>query len=119
MKSDSRVFQFASYTFDVSVLEIFTTLTYGGVCCIPSEEARVGDVGGAIAALNVQWAFLTPSVANIFDPASVPSLKTLVCGGEAMSLENVVKWAPHVQLVNGYGPTEAYYPHIYDHVNIS
>jgi len=107
MKKDSRVFQFASYTFDVSVLEMFTTLTYGGCVCIPSEMARLGDIAGAIAMLNVQWSFLTPSVANLFEPSAVPSLEVLVCGGEAMSLENVVKWAPHVTLVNGYGPTEA------------
>ena len=107
MKKDSRVFQFASYTFDVSVLEIFTTLTYGGCVCIPSETARLGDIAGTIAMLNVQWSFLTPSVANLFEPSSVPSLEVLVCGGEAMSLENILKWAPHVTLVNGYGPTEA------------
>jgi len=33
--------------------------------------------------------------------------EVLVCGGEAMSIENVLKWASKVTLVNGYGPTEA------------
>jgi len=107
MKKDSRVFQFASYTFDVSVLEIFTTLSYGGCVCVPSETARLGDIAGAISTLNVQWSFLTPSVANLLEPTNVLSLEVLVCGGEAMSIENVQKWAPHVTLVNGYGPTEA------------
>lgn len=77
MKPDSRVFQFASFTFDVSVLETLTTLTNGGCICIPSEEQRVGDVAGAIKSLGATWAFLTPSVASLIDPAVVPSLVSL------------------------------------------
>lgn len=107
MKPSSRVFQFASFTFDVSVLETLTTLTYGGCICIPSEDMRTRNVGEAITSLNATWAFLTPSVANLIEPATVPSLEVLVCGGEAMSIENVHKWASKVTLVNGYGPTEA------------
>ncbi|RDL40220.1 uncharacterized protein BP5553_00199 [Venustampulla echinocandica] len=107
MKPTSRVFQFASFTFDVSILEIFTTLTYGGCVCIPSEGMRTRDVAEAIRSLDATWAFLTPSVANLVEPSKVPSLEVLVCGGEAMSIENVVKWADKVILVNGYGPTEA------------
>ena len=103
MKPDSRVYQFGSYTFDVSVLEMFTTLTYGGCVCIPSEETRTSDVGEAIATLNINWTFLTPSVANLIEPSAVPGLEVLICGGEAMSRENVLKWAPHLMLVNAYG----------------
>ncbi|PVH81870.1 nonribosomal peptide synthase [Cadophora sp. DSE1049] len=107
MKTTSRVFQFASFTFDVSVLEILTALSCGACICIPSEDMRTRNVGEAINTLEATWAFLTPSVANIIDPASVPTLEVLVCGGEAMSIENVIKWASNVTLVNGYGPTEA------------
>lgn len=107
MKPSSRVFQFASFTFDVSVLETLTTLTHGGCICIPSEDMRTRNLSEAISTLNATWAFLTPSVANLIEPAMVPSLEVLVCGGEAMSIENVHKWASKVTLVNGYGPTEA------------
>lgn len=74
MKPSSRVFQFASFTFDVSVLETLTALTNGSCLCIPSEEQRVGDVAGAIDSLQASWAFLTPSVASLIEPATVPSL---------------------------------------------
>jgi amino acid adenylation domain-containing protein/non-ribosomal peptide synthase protein (TIGR01720 family) len=106
MKPSSRVFQFASFTFDASVLETLTVLTYGGCVCIPSEDMRTRNVGEAINSLNATWTFLTPSVANLIDPATVPSLEVLVCGGEAMSIENVQKWSSKVTLINGYGPTE-------------
>ena len=106
MKPTSRVLQFASMTFDASVMEVLTTLTYGGCVCVPSEEEKIRDVGAAMVELNVTWTFITPSVANIIEPSSVPCLEVLVCGGEAMSQETVQKWADCLTLVNGYGPTE-------------
>ncbi|KAL8946733.1 MAG: hypothetical protein Q9222_006910 [Ikaeria aurantiellina] len=67
----------------------------------------MADLASAITGLSATWAFLTPSVANLIEPSAVPTLKVLVCGGEAMSKENVLKWADSLSLVNGYGPTEA------------
>ena len=107
MKPSSRVLQFASMTFDAGVMEVWTTLTYGGCVCVPSDEARVKDLESAMREMNVTWSFLTPSVANILDPSLVPCLEVLSCGGEALSEETVSKWADNVALVNGYGPTEA------------
>lgn len=103
----SRVFNFASVTFDVGLMENLSPLTIGACVCMPNNEAKMTDTAAAIDSLGATWAFLTPSVANLIDPSRVPSLKTLVCGGEAMSKENVIKWADRVTLVNGYGPTEA------------
>lgn len=107
MKPNSRVFNFASVTFDVGLMENLSPLTMGACVCMPNNEAKMTDTAAAIDSLGATWAFLTPSVASLIDPARVPSLKVLVCGGEAMSQENVIKWADHVTLVNGYGPTEA------------
>lgn len=106
MDSKSRVLQFSSLTFDAAALEIFSTLTNGGCVCVPNDEERLQDLSGAICRMNVNWTFLTPSVANLIDPSSVPCLKTLGCGGEAMSPEVISKWAGKVELVNIYGPTE-------------
>jgi non-ribosomal peptide synthetase component F len=38
---DTRFLQFASYTFDNSLEEMFTTLQRGGCVCVPSEEDRM------------------------------------------------------------------------------
>ena len=107
MTPTSRVFNFASVTFDVGLMENLSPLTIGACVCMPNNEAKMTDTAAVINSLGATWAFLTPSVANLIDPSRVPSLKTLVCGGEAMSKENVLKWADRVTLVNGYGPTEA------------
>jgi amino acid adenylation domain-containing protein/non-ribosomal peptide synthase protein (TIGR01720 family) len=102
----TRAFHFASLTFDAAVMEIWGTLIFGGCVCIPSEEERLNDVAGAMNAMRIQWTFCTPSVASIIEPSSVPTLKTLVCGGEMISAEVIDKWTPHVEVINGYGPTE-------------
>ena len=107
MEPDSRVFNFASFTFDVAVMENISPLTMGACACIPNDEEKVSDLTSAINRVQPTWAFLTPSVSNLIQPSEVPSLKVLVVGGEAMSMENVIKWCKSVTLVNGYGPTEA------------
>ncbi|KAL6714216.1 hypothetical protein ACLMJK_008711 [Lecanora helva] len=107
MQSSSRVLQFASYTFDASVMEILSALLVGGCVCIPDDKTRLNDVAKAINDLNVNWALLTPSFAKMLSPTTVPGLKTLVLGGEAMSQSDVVTWASKTRLVNAYGPSEA------------
>ncbi|KAM0438114.1 hypothetical protein ACHAQK_006845 [Fusarium lateritium] len=107
MTSSSRVLQFASHTFDASIMEILTTFLVGGCVCIPSDEERMNDLTGAIAKYDVNWALLTPSVANVLKPGSVPGLKVLVTGGEAMSRDHITKWSSHAALINAYGPSEA------------
>ena len=107
MDPRSRVFNFASVTFDVGLMENLSPLTMGGTVCIPNNESKMTNLAASIDSLKATWAFLTPSVANLIEPSAVPSLKVLVCGGEAMTQENVTKWADKLTLVNGYGPTEA------------
>ncbi|RAH79137.1 hypothetical protein BO86DRAFT_436606 [Aspergillus japonicus CBS 114.51] len=101
-----RVLQFASYTFDASVLEILSTLVQGSCVCVPSEAERRGNIAEAITRMNVDWAVLTPSFVSTIDPTTVPTLETLCLAGEAMTATHVATWTPYVRLVNGYGPSE-------------
>ncbi|GCB19937.1 nonribosomal peptide synthetase 12 [Aspergillus awamori] len=101
----SRVLQFASYSFDVSLLEIMTSLMFGACICVPDEDLSK-DIKHCINVLNINWTFLTPSVLKLLQPSDVPSLKTLVLGGEALSKGDILHWADRVQLYNGYGPSE-------------
>ncbi|KAM4056693.1 AMP-binding enzyme [Hirsutella rhossiliensis] len=102
----SRVLQFAAYTFDVSVGDIFTTLTHGACLCIPSESGRRDHLANVMAEMKVSHACLTSTVAGILDPAEVPTLRMLTIGGEPVSRHNLVKWADKVELNNIYGPAE-------------
>ncbi|KAK4124725.1 non-ribosomal peptide synthetase [Parathielavia appendiculata] len=106
MHSNSRVLQFASYTFDASVMETLSCLLVGGCVCVPSDEDRMNDLAAVIRNLGVTWTLLTPSVASTLKPESVPCLRTLVTGGEAMAAGHIARWGTRCALVNAYGPTE-------------
>ncbi|KAI6307030.1 NRPS [Pyricularia oryzae] len=101
-----RALQFATYTFDACIGEIFTTLSHGGTVCVPTEQERMDDLSGFIRDFGCDWAFFTPTFARLLKPESIPSLKTLVLGGEAVTVESVDTWADKLRLMNGYGPTE-------------
>ena len=97
----SRVLQFASFGFDLSIEDILTTMMFGGCVCIPSETERVGNLEGVINRLRATCAHITPSVANTLYPEYLPSLKQLRLGGEAMTAEHVTRWARMLDLRNG------------------
>ncbi|KAF5121132.1 Nonribosomal peptide synthase atnA [Metarhizium anisopliae] len=106
MDSSSRVLQLASFSFDVSLLEIMTALMHGACICMPSAASMNEGVAKLINTFQITWAFLTPSLVKVIDPRDVPGLKTLILGGEALSKSDIDTWAEHVQLGNGYGPSE-------------
>ncbi|KAB8257595.1 hypothetical protein BDV32DRAFT_152183 [Aspergillus pseudonomiae] len=102
----SRVLQFASYAFDVSVHESLTPLLLGGCVCIPSEAQRVNSLKEAVSTLRVNWVELTPTVARLWCPADIPTVKTLVMGGEPMLPNDISLWKDKLRLVCAYGPAE-------------
>jgi amino acid adenylation domain-containing protein len=118
----TRTLQFAALTFDASIMEIWTTLAFGGCVCIPSESQRVNSLEQYITDANVNWAFLTPTVSGLICKERVETLRTLVLGGEALTLGTIRKWTTvngsgrkagrltgtpqDLKLMNGYGPTE-------------
>ncbi|OJJ32580.1 hypothetical protein ASPWEDRAFT_44725 [Aspergillus wentii DTO 134E9] len=106
LNSDSRVLQFASHAFDMCLSGILFTLLGGGCLCIPSENQRTDDLAGAICGFNANWADLTPSVLRTLSPRDVPTLKTIMYGGEAASKADLLPWFGRVRLINAYGPAE-------------
>ncbi|KAK8042611.1 hypothetical protein PG994_013094 [Apiospora phragmitis] len=105
LHSGSRVLQFASYSFDASIVEIVSTLLAGGCVCVPSEDERY-NLAELVSQYRVNWLHLTPTVAQLLDPCVVPSTSTLVLVGEAMTEANVALWAHHVSLICAHGPAE-------------
>lgn len=102
----SRVLQFAAYTFDISIGDIFATLIHGGCVCIPSEHDKMNNLSGAIQSFKANHVSLTATVASYLQPEDVPSLKVLVVAGEPMTRMVIEHWANHVTLINMYGPAE-------------
>ena len=106
LSHDSRVFLFASYAFDVCIFDTLTVLIAGGCVCVPSETDRWGDIGKAASHFRITNASFTPTLAKILDPADLPSLKTLVLGGEMLPQADLAKWVDRVGVINLYGASE-------------
>ena len=104
--SGARVLQFAAHTFDVAIIDMFTTLIFGGCICIPSEEDRKSNIVGVINSMKVDYTLLTPSFAGLIDPSEVPTLRTLAIGGEALPQDRIERWADKVRFIQVYGPAE-------------
>ncbi|KAI0540238.1 hypothetical protein GGR58DRAFT_499439 [Xylaria digitata] len=94
------------YTSDMSILEIMISLCTGSCLCILSEDERMNDLGRALARYNVTHLHTTPSISEILDPAELPSLQHIHCGGEWTTRALVDRWLPTVDVLVTYGPAE-------------
>ncbi|KAH7548793.1 hypothetical protein BM1_10818 [Bipolaris maydis] len=106
---DSRWLQFASFHFDVSVLEQYWSWSVG-ICVVSAPRDLIfEDLAGSIRDLNITHIDLTPSLAQILHPDDVPSLckGVFITGGESLKQEILDVWGPKGVIYNGYGPTEA------------
>jgi non-ribosomal peptide synthetase component F len=106
-----------SLSFDVSVYEIFSSLLSGGTLNIVPERIR------ADANLFIEWlylqricsAYIPPFILNAFlnfikKAPNKSVLKRLLVGVEPIYeqlLVSISKEVPGLQIINGYGPTEA------------
>ena len=103
----SRIFQFASYSFIISIFEQLVSLAAGACICIPSDEEMNNDMVGAMRSLNANWAILATSVARSLDCNHISGMKTLLLVGEELREEDLVKWHRHVELHALYGQSES------------
>ncbi|HVN54987.1 MAG TPA: amino acid adenylation domain-containing protein [Anaerolineaceae bacterium] len=107
-KPGTRMLQFASFTFDASVLEIFTMLSCGGTLVLAPQDV-VASTQGLIALLadqEVNLVSLPPSLLAVLPVTPLPRLTTLIAGGEACPAEVVRRWGAGRRFINAYGPTE-------------
>lgn len=121
LSAHSRVLQFASFSFDASVSEIFMALLSGGRLVLTNPETlnSVNDLLRVIVEQAITTITLPPSLLRVLDPGvagqALDSLSTLISAGEACSLDIARRWAINRHMFNAYGPTEStvgptYYP---------
>ncbi|MED7789320.1 non-ribosomal peptide synthetase, partial [Francisella sp. 19X1-34] len=109
IKKDSKVLQFASYIFDASVSEIFTSLIIGAELYICSEKYRKNSeqLINYIIKSSITIATLPPVLLSSFEYQYIPSLSTLITAGESCELEVMNEWSKDRIFINAYGPTES------------
>ncbi|WP_427161139.1 amino acid adenylation domain-containing protein [Aliinostoc sp. HNIBRCY26] len=109
IQPQSRVLQFASFSFDASLWEIAPTLSVGACLYLAQKETLLpsADLVSFLEDCQISHVTIPPSVLSLLPPATLPNLQVLVTGGEACSPELVTRWATGRPFFNGYGPTES------------
>nr|WP_051424407.1 amino acid adenylation domain-containing protein [Aphanizomenon flos-aquae] len=109
VENHSRLLQFGSFSFDLSVGEISTALVTGAclylgnkVTLLPSQS-----LVDFLTVNKITHSFLSPSALSVLPKAKLPDLQYLTVGGEACTTELVNQWGTERNFYNCYGPTES------------
>ncbi|MGZ4107990.1 MAG: non-ribosomal peptide synthetase, partial [Tumebacillaceae bacterium] len=108
LNEQDRILQFATLSFDSSVLDIFMCFFSGATLVIPTKDiiASYAAFEQFMTEQEVTALCLQPSYAVNLNPDHLPKLKKMITGGAASSVEIYNKWASRVPYYNAYGPTE-------------
>jgi amino acid adenylation domain-containing protein len=109
IKPQSRLLQFASFSFDASIWEIATALAAGACLYLAKQETLLPSQVLVNFLVNQKISHITlpPSVLSLLPQAVLPDCQTIVVAGEACPTELVTKWATGRRFFNAYGPTES------------
>ncbi|MFE5711896.1 amino acid adenylation domain-containing protein [Streptomyces sp. NPDC056501] len=108
--ADSRVVQFASVGFDVTVWDLIMSLCVGGrIIVVPAERRVAGPaLTDYIARHRATHMILPPSLVSALpQECELPAGAVLVVGTEAVPSELIARWDGRLRVVVAYGLTEA------------
>lgn len=115
LKPDDKASQLFDTSFDVSVHDIFASLTSGATLCVIPEDSVMAPAH-YIKQYQLTFWFSVPSVPMFMDKfrmlseGAFPTLRLCCFAGEALPANTMIKWqkaAPNARCINMYGPTEA------------
>ncbi|MGW4200935.1 non-ribosomal peptide synthetase [Streptomyces sp. NPDC004726] len=116
-----RIAQLAAASVDVVLWETLLALNAGGTVSIPQGGQRVPGIGLVrwLAREQVTVATMTPTMLAALPEQTLPDLRLLVVGGEALNPSRFRYWIERHQVANAYGPTEATIAtHVAPHITV-
>ncbi|WP_010503926.1 non-ribosomal peptide synthetase, partial [Paenibacillus elgii] len=110
-----KVLQLSSYAFDGSTFDIFGALLNGAQLILISKETMldVRELAGFIERQQISTMFMTTAFFNVLvdiNPDCLRHLRTILFGGERVSVSHVRKALQHLgpgKIKHVYGPTES------------
>jgi amino acid adenylation domain-containing protein len=106
--SEARVLQFASLSFDASIMEAIMAFSAGAMLVVPGRDLLVGDIlSDRLLRHRISHALISPAALASLPIGSFDDFQTLIVGGEACAPQLVGKWSAGRRMVNAYGPTES------------
>ncbi|MDJ0729381.1 MAG: non-ribosomal peptide synthase/polyketide synthase [Crocosphaera sp.] len=108
LETNSRVLQFASFSFDACLSEILMALGSGASLYLGSKDDLMPGqpLISQLETHRITHITLPPSALAVLPKRELPHLKTIIVAGEACSPELVKQWSVGRNFFNGYGPTE-------------
>ncbi|KAJ7600316.1 putative nonribosomal peptide synthetase, partial [Mycena floridula] len=94
------------YTFDVSVGEIFSTLTSGGTLSVVSRTKLLSNLPFWVEKMRSTHIALTPSVGRHFPVDGLPDLQHILFVGETLPVDLAFNMSRNRTVSNMMGPTE-------------
>ncbi|MEH2348456.1 MAG: amino acid adenylation domain-containing protein [Nostoc sp.] len=109
VQQNSRVLQFASFSFDASVWEMFMALCSGASLYIGTQDSlRPGtDLIKFLREQSITQITLPPTALAALPIEELPNLQTLIVAGEACNPKLIAEWSKGRRFFNAYGPTES------------
>ncbi|MFD8369138.1 amino acid adenylation domain-containing protein [Streptomyces hygroscopicus] len=102
-----RVLQFVSISFDVAVSDLCLALLSGATLVVPQDGRLAGaELSRFIHDNGITHATLPAAVLESLPQETLPTLRSLVAGGDALPADTAAHWSNGRTLVNAYGPTE-------------
>lgn len=105
---ESRILQLAAFGFDVAVSDIVFALAAGACLCLaPSERLLPGSpLLQTLDAMKITHLQIPAALLAAMPVAPLPSLRTLIVGGELCPAAVASQWQQGRDLFIAYGPTE-------------
>ncbi|MFS0518986.1 amino acid adenylation domain-containing protein [Nostoc sp. UIC 10607] len=109
LTSDSRILQFASFSFDASIWEVVMALRSGGTLYLGTKDSLLPGkpLIERLRDYSITHITLPPSALAVIPVEELPALQTIIVAGEACPAELIKQWSIGRNFFNAYGPTEA------------
>jgi natural product biosynthesis luciferase-like monooxygenase protein/amino acid adenylation domain-containing protein len=108
ISSTDRILQFASYTFDAAVSEIFSTLFSGATLLLTNKDILLSQFhfSNLIKLQKVTVLTLPPVFLASLQKETLKDIRVLLTAGEKPILKDILYYSKKLRCFNGYGPTE-------------